>query len=281
MATYAMAIGAGGSTSTLNTGRFFITLKPRAERDASACQVIARLRPQLEKVEGARLFLQAAQDVNVGGRACAHAVPIHPAGRQSRRAERVGAQGAREAQDAAGAARRGLGPADVRHGAHAHHRSRSGVPLRADAAAHRRHALRRLRPAPGGAILHAAEQLPRGDGDPAGAAGRREQPRQDLHQVADDRAAGAAGGLRQMDDARDRSRSRSATRASFLPSPSASTWRRERRSAPPRRRSSKAEREHADARLADRHLPGQRPGVPGVAAHRAAADRSPPCSSST
>ena len=31
-------------------------------------QVIARLRPQLEKVEGARLFLQAAQDVNIGGR---------------------------------------------------------------------------------------------------------------------------------------------------------------------------------------------------------------------
>src|SRR5213075_1853003 len=26
------------------------------------------LRPQLEKVEGARLFLQAAQDVNIGGR---------------------------------------------------------------------------------------------------------------------------------------------------------------------------------------------------------------------
>jgi hydrophobic/amphiphilic exporter-1 (mainly G- bacteria), HAE1 family len=68
VATYAMAIGAGGSTSTLNTGRFFITLKPRAERDASASQVIARLRSPLEKVEGARLFLQAAQDVNVGGR---------------------------------------------------------------------------------------------------------------------------------------------------------------------------------------------------------------------
>jgi hydrophobic/amphiphilic exporter-1 (mainly G- bacteria), HAE1 family len=68
VATYAMSIGASGSTQTLNTGRFFITLKPRAERDASAGQVIARLRPQLEKVEGAKLFLQAAQDVNVGGR---------------------------------------------------------------------------------------------------------------------------------------------------------------------------------------------------------------------
>ena len=69
VSTYAMSIGAGGSTATLNNGRMFITLKPRSERDASADRVIARLRPQLEKVEGARLFMQAAQDVNVGGRA--------------------------------------------------------------------------------------------------------------------------------------------------------------------------------------------------------------------
>ncbi len=68
VATYAMALGVGGSTSTLNNGRFFISLKPRRERDASAGEVIARLRPQLEKVEGARLFLQASQDVNIGGR---------------------------------------------------------------------------------------------------------------------------------------------------------------------------------------------------------------------
>jgi hydrophobic/amphiphilic exporter-1 (mainly G- bacteria), HAE1 family len=68
VATYAMAIGNGGATSTINNGRMFITLKPKEERDASAGQVIARLRPRLEKVEGARLFLQASQDVNVGGR---------------------------------------------------------------------------------------------------------------------------------------------------------------------------------------------------------------------
>jgi HAE1 family hydrophobic/amphiphilic exporter-1 len=68
VATYAMVVGVGGPTPTLNSGRFFITLKPRAERNVSAGEVIARLRPQLEKVEGARLFMQAAQDVNVGGR---------------------------------------------------------------------------------------------------------------------------------------------------------------------------------------------------------------------
>ena len=66
VATVAMFIGGGGSA--LNTGRMFITLKPLSERDASAQQVIARLRPQLEKVQGARLFMQAAQDVRLGGR---------------------------------------------------------------------------------------------------------------------------------------------------------------------------------------------------------------------
>jgi HAE1 family hydrophobic/amphiphilic exporter-1 len=63
----AMFIGGGGSA--LNTGRLYITLKDRSERDASAQQIIARLRPRLEKVEGARLFMQASQDVRLGGRA--------------------------------------------------------------------------------------------------------------------------------------------------------------------------------------------------------------------
>ena len=63
----AMFIGGGGSA--LNTGRLYITLKPRSERDASAQQIIARLRPKLEKVQGARLFMQASQDVRLGGRA--------------------------------------------------------------------------------------------------------------------------------------------------------------------------------------------------------------------
>jgi HAE1 family hydrophobic/amphiphilic exporter-1 len=59
----------GGNGNPPNTGRMFIALKPRDERTASADQVIARLRAQTEKVQGARLYLQAAQDVRVGGRA--------------------------------------------------------------------------------------------------------------------------------------------------------------------------------------------------------------------
>src|SRR6202789_14358 len=67
IAHVAMAIGGAGNPS--DTGRMFITLKPRDQRDATADQIIARLQPQLAKVEGAQLFLQASQDVTVGGRA--------------------------------------------------------------------------------------------------------------------------------------------------------------------------------------------------------------------
>jgi HAE1 family hydrophobic/amphiphilic exporter-1 len=67
VASIAMFIGGGGSA--LNNGRMYVTLKPRGERDASAQQIIARLRPKLDTVEGARQFLQAAQDVRLGGRA--------------------------------------------------------------------------------------------------------------------------------------------------------------------------------------------------------------------
>jgi hydrophobe/amphiphile efflux-1 (HAE1) family protein len=67
VATVGMNLGAGGS-QTQNNARFFITLKPRSERDASADQVIRRLQPQLAHIEGAALFMQVAQDLNVGGR---------------------------------------------------------------------------------------------------------------------------------------------------------------------------------------------------------------------
>src|SRR6185312_9049654 len=64
-----VAMFMGGNGNPSNTGRLFITLKPRDQRTASADQVIARLGRETQKIEGARLFLQASQDVRVGGRA--------------------------------------------------------------------------------------------------------------------------------------------------------------------------------------------------------------------
>ena len=56
----------GGGAS--NNGFMFISLKPQSERKETADEVIARLRPKLAKVVGINLFLQASQDLRVGGR---------------------------------------------------------------------------------------------------------------------------------------------------------------------------------------------------------------------
>jgi hydrophobe/amphiphile efflux-1 (HAE1) family protein len=60
-------IGAGGATSTENQGRIFIALKPRSERPGIN-QVMAQLNQDMRGMLGVRLFMQAVQDVNIGGR---------------------------------------------------------------------------------------------------------------------------------------------------------------------------------------------------------------------
>jgi hydrophobe/amphiphile efflux-1 (HAE1) family protein len=60
--------GATGGNASENTARMFIQLKPLAERKVSAQEVIQRLRPKVAQVIGAYFFMQAGQDVNVGGR---------------------------------------------------------------------------------------------------------------------------------------------------------------------------------------------------------------------
>jgi hydrophobe/amphiphile efflux-1 (HAE1) family protein len=61
-------IGPGGATVTENDGRMFITLKSRGQRSATADQVITRLNRVLQPVQGITLYMQAAQDINVGTR---------------------------------------------------------------------------------------------------------------------------------------------------------------------------------------------------------------------
>jgi HAE1 family hydrophobic/amphiphilic exporter-1 len=61
-------IGPGGATVTENDGRMFITLKPHDQRNATADQVIARLSRALQPIQGITLYMQAAQDINVGAR---------------------------------------------------------------------------------------------------------------------------------------------------------------------------------------------------------------------
>ena len=61
-----IAFTGGGSGN--NSGRFFAQLKPLDQRKISADMVIERLRPKLDAIPGASLFLQAIQDINVGAR---------------------------------------------------------------------------------------------------------------------------------------------------------------------------------------------------------------------
>ncbi len=68
VAGFGSQTGSTGSAQTANTGRYFIVLKPRDERKLTSSQIIDRLRPQLAKVQGANLFLQPTQDINVGAR---------------------------------------------------------------------------------------------------------------------------------------------------------------------------------------------------------------------
>jgi hydrophobic/amphiphilic exporter-1 (mainly G- bacteria), HAE1 family len=57
-----------GGNRPVNTGFLILGLKPRDQRTASADQIISRLRRNIARVPGATAFLQAAQDLNVGGR---------------------------------------------------------------------------------------------------------------------------------------------------------------------------------------------------------------------
>jgi hydrophobic/amphiphilic exporter-1 (mainly G- bacteria), HAE1 family len=65
IASYGTSVG---GNRPVNNGWLILGLKPRDERKSDADQIITRLRPQLAKVPGIQLFVQAAQDLNVGGR---------------------------------------------------------------------------------------------------------------------------------------------------------------------------------------------------------------------
>jgi multidrug efflux pump len=64
----ANVMGFTGGMGAVNTGNMFIGLKPLSERKISSSQVIDRLRPKLTSIPGATAFLNAGQDLRIGGR---------------------------------------------------------------------------------------------------------------------------------------------------------------------------------------------------------------------
>ena len=67
VASVGAAVGAGGGNTTVNNGRVYIALKPKDQR-GSMDEVLARLRTNLAKIQGITLYMQAAQDITIGGR---------------------------------------------------------------------------------------------------------------------------------------------------------------------------------------------------------------------
>src|SRR5664280_2597556 len=61
-------IGVDGTNPTLNTGRLMITLKPLAARGITVTEVIHRLQPRLNQVQGITLYLQPVQDLTIENR---------------------------------------------------------------------------------------------------------------------------------------------------------------------------------------------------------------------
>jgi multidrug efflux pump len=63
--------GGGPGGGTANQARMFISLRPLEERKVPVDQIIARLRPKLARIPGATLYMQASQDLRIGGRSSA------------------------------------------------------------------------------------------------------------------------------------------------------------------------------------------------------------------
>jgi len=68
VASLSSFIGVDGTNVTLNSGRMLINLKPLAERDGHASEVIRRLQNDAAQVEGIRLYMQPVQDLTVEDR---------------------------------------------------------------------------------------------------------------------------------------------------------------------------------------------------------------------
>ena len=63
---YNQVVGLGSGSNSISSGRFFIVLKDRSDRDVSAQGFIDRLRPKMAQVPGIAMFMRAAQDINLG-----------------------------------------------------------------------------------------------------------------------------------------------------------------------------------------------------------------------
>ena len=138
VASIGSAIGAGGGNTTVNNGRIYIALKPYKQRNSMET-ILARLRTNLAKIQGITLYMQAAQDITIGGRVSktqyqytlGTPIPAESPGRPC--STRPDQEGPRHH-------RRRNRPAEFRSPARHHHQARGGLELRHLPFSHRQHA---------------------------------------------------------------------------------------------------------------------------------------------
>ena len=99
-------IGIDGTNTTINSGRMQINLKPHEERKSNASEIIRRLQPQVEKVDGITLFMQPVQDLSVDDRVSRTQFQYSLEDADPEELEYLGAAARREIAEPASAARR-------------------------------------------------------------------------------------------------------------------------------------------------------------------------------
>ena len=116
----ANAMAFTGGNGPTNGGFIYLGLKPRAERNVNANQVIDRVRPKLLSVAGANTFLQAGQDLRIGGRSEQRPISVHNSERQFTGSRAVGPGASPTDAEIAAPHRRQYRPAEQRSSGHAY-----------------------------------------------------------------------------------------------------------------------------------------------------------------
>ena len=161
--TVGAAVGAGGGLYTLNDGRVFIQLKPKAQRDPID-KVIARLRTNLARVQGITLYMQPAQDITIGARLNKTQFQYTLNDADPGELEPLVTAVPRKDQGSPRHHRRRHRSAQCRPDARHHDQARCRLELRHPALHDRQHARRRLRPAHRVDHIHHPAAVPRHPG---------------------------------------------------------------------------------------------------------------------
>ena len=153
-------IGVDGTNTTLNSGRIQINLKPLEDRKISASDVIRRLQPSLEKIDGITLYMQAVQDLTVEDRVSRTQYQYTLEDPDPRELNFWTAKLMAKLQAHSGASRPGHRPANFGSRRLPRHRPGHRLPHGHHAASDRPDALRCLWAAAGFHPVHAVEPVP-------------------------------------------------------------------------------------------------------------------------